>query len=386
MSAAKPMGVILFGGDRTHQERYGAVFAADPRCTVLAVADEADVPPSRQEWNRALAARLGVPCLGVDEALTNLPATIASISVEPERRARLAERCADAGLHIYIDKPMACTAEEGRRIVAAAERNGITVQVFSHMSRSWIERARRAAEAPGFGPIAAIQAEMLMAKGPVGDLDGLHDRHEKEVPTSFGLPLVRRELFDMGYYPIATIHAITGSRALSVKASTDNYFFDEHYRAGTEDFASVLMRMENGATATFMAGRVGWGAYPSGAYSRVRIVGENGYVEASDADSALEVYGPGTSRHPTGANPEDPMQMWGSTTQARKPSPKGERVNIFGEDTDTTDFIDALVAAERPLVDARAGHHHLEIMEACYRSAVSGREEPVERSSERKVK
>src|SRR5207245_3465267 len=54
-------GVLLVTGGRTHQENYAALFAADARCRLVAVADEADVPPQRAAWNREFAEALGLP-------------------------------------------------------------------------------------------------------------------------------------------------------------------------------------------------------------------------------------------------------------------------------------------------------------------------------------
>ena len=36
-------GVLLIGGYRTHQENYARMFAADPRCQLIACSDEPDV-------------------------------------------------------------------------------------------------------------------------------------------------------------------------------------------------------------------------------------------------------------------------------------------------------------------------------------------------------
>ena len=44
-------GVVAIGGNRTHQEGYAREFAADPRCELIAVADEPNLPGYREGLN-----------------------------------------------------------------------------------------------------------------------------------------------------------------------------------------------------------------------------------------------------------------------------------------------------------------------------------------------
>ena len=54
-------GVLLVGGARSHQENYARDFAADPRCRLIGVTDEVDVPEPRKSWLHDLAAELDLP-------------------------------------------------------------------------------------------------------------------------------------------------------------------------------------------------------------------------------------------------------------------------------------------------------------------------------------
>ena len=68
-------GVVAIGGNRTHQEGYAREFAADPRCELIAVADEPGLPEYREGLNRLLASELGVPYLALDDALARATST-----------------------------------------------------------------------------------------------------------------------------------------------------------------------------------------------------------------------------------------------------------------------------------------------------------------------
>ena len=92
MANPPPYGVLLVTGLRTHQENYAPMFAADPRCRLVALADEAEVPPQRAEWNRELARRLELPYIeNLEQALARDDVHIASICSEHERRGRVAD-------------------------------------------------------------------------------------------------------------------------------------------------------------------------------------------------------------------------------------------------------------------------------------------------------
>ena len=47
MQQNEKYGVLLLGGNRTHQENYALSFAQDARCRLVAFADEPDAPPER---------------------------------------------------------------------------------------------------------------------------------------------------------------------------------------------------------------------------------------------------------------------------------------------------------------------------------------------------
>ena len=61
-------GVVAVGGNRTHLEGYARSFVADPRCELIAVADEPGLPEYREGLNRLLANELGVPYLLLEQA------------------------------------------------------------------------------------------------------------------------------------------------------------------------------------------------------------------------------------------------------------------------------------------------------------------------------
>ena len=117
--SSKTYGVLLVGGMRSHQENYALQFQADPRCRLVAVADQEDAPIDRVILNQALADELDLPYQNLEVALERTDVDIVSLCPEVERRAEIAVRCAQAGKHLYLDKPLALNSSSASKIVSA---------------------------------------------------------------------------------------------------------------------------------------------------------------------------------------------------------------------------------------------------------------------------
>ena len=228
-SVKPPFGTLLVAGGATHQEDYARALAADPRCRLLALADEPETSPRRKRWNEQLARELGIPVLpDLDTALARTDVSVVSICAEPERRARIILRCAEAGKHLYLDKPLAASADEARQLVAAIERAGVVNQMFSMVHTALATRARQIVRSGRLGDVVAIHADLLFAKGPAGTSRLGSPRVESRRPTQFERQDSKRELYNVGVYPLIFISWLLGRSVRRVSAVTANYFFREH--------------------------------------------------------------------------------------------------------------------------------------------------------------
>ena len=118
------LGVLLIGGKRSHQENHALVFSEHPRCRLIAVADEPDAPQLRHELNQELADDHGIPYIrNVDEALARSDVHIVSMCARIERRGVVAVKCAEAGKHVYLDKPLCGSVEAADAIVEAMDKS-----------------------------------------------------------------------------------------------------------------------------------------------------------------------------------------------------------------------------------------------------------------------
>ena len=254
-------GVVAVGGNRTHLEGYARTFAADPRCELKAVADQPGLPEYREGLNRLLAAELEIPYLPLEQALALDGVDIAINCADVERREPVARAILEAGKHLYADKPLAGTREAAREIAAAAAAAGVTTQMFTQVWSDWGQRARAAIDQGVTGRVQALHCDMLMAKGRPGTAPP-GARRERPGDGRFTFVAAKRELFDMGVYPIALVQWLSGRRVAEVYAMTGNYFFAEHAALDIEDYGALALRLDDGRVASICCGRIGATSHP----------------------------------------------------------------------------------------------------------------------------
>src|SRR5512136_1151955 len=126
-SAERPLrvGVVGVGVMGSNHAR---VFAGLPGTQLVAVAD-----PDRKQAD-FVAHTLG--CIAVDDVSELLDRDIDAITIAaPTHFHRdIALSCIARGIHVMVEKPIASSIEEGRDIIAAARRAGVTLMV-GHVER-----------------------------------------------------------------------------------------------------------------------------------------------------------------------------------------------------------------------------------------------------------
>ena len=307
-------GVLLIGGNRTHQEGYADSFAAHPLCRLVAVTDEIDVSEYRAGLNRALADRLDIPYIDdLDAALARDDVDIVSMCADVERRGRVAVKCAQAGKHIYLDKPLCANVEDADAIVKAIEEVGIASQMMTQTFTTWAQSAKKLLDSGRLGELKAIHGEELFSKGRAGSVPHGTVRREHERPERFTYVESKREMFDVSVYVISMIRWLTGLKTESVYCLTGNYFFAEHERNDVEDFGALLTTLEGGLTASCVSGRYGWSTHASDGIQRLFFVGTEGTAMVDANTPRMEVYNDEPNFQLPPRHPYDPMGMWGST-------------------------------------------------------------------------
>ncbi|HEY7458910.1 MAG TPA: Gfo/Idh/MocA family oxidoreductase [Xanthobacteraceae bacterium] len=107
---------------------HARVLAELPHVELVGLGD-----PDRDQALR-VASAIGCQAVADHNTLIGLGIDAAIISAPTHLHHAIALDCISAGLHVLVEKPIASSVEEGRQIVAAARRAGVTLMV-GHVER-----------------------------------------------------------------------------------------------------------------------------------------------------------------------------------------------------------------------------------------------------------
>lgn len=165
---------------------------------VLASVSDAD-----DERARSIAAATGVRARPWGDVLDDRACPAVAIAAPAARHAELAMAAINAGKHVFVEKPLALDPAEGERVVAAAERAGVTLMV-GHLLQ--------------YHP-AFLRLRALVAAGDVGRLQYVYS-------TRLNLGKFRSEeniLWSFAPHDISMILRLVGQEPSSVDATASTY-------------------------------------------------------------------------------------------------------------------------------------------------------------------
>jgi predicted dehydrogenase len=338
------------------------------------VSDAGDVTPRRRELNEALARELKIPHVAdYREALARDDVQIVSICAEPERRGEIIVRCAEAGKQLYLDKPLCASREEAAKIVAAARKAGVVHQMFSLVRTPAAARTKELIAGGSLGDLAALHLDMTFAKGFPGSAPVDKLRAEDRSPKQFEAVESKRELYNVGVYPLVLLHWATGKKVKQVYAATGNYFFSEHQRGGMEDFGAMLLKLEGGAVASVIAARTGWRSHPSSGINRNYVIGSKGVNVVDAYRPRIEVWPEAEPWQPPRRHEQDPMGFWTSTTTEAGAKPKTAWLTPPSDVREEfAYFLDCIEQGRGSDVSAELAADVNDVLLAAYESAATG--------------
>src|SRR5690606_32255011 len=153
---------------------------------------------------------------------------VASICADPQRRAPLIIAAAQAGKHLYLDKPLCATLAEADEIAREVQAAGVLNQMFTQVHGSAAMRVRRLIESNRLGEVVGLHCDLFFAKGHAGTATLGAPRRETPQPRMFEVTDAKRELHNIGIYPLAMLRWLLKREAKRVFATTSNFFFREH--------------------------------------------------------------------------------------------------------------------------------------------------------------
>ena len=262
----------------------------------------------------------------------------------------LAERALESGLPVVVDKPLAPTAAEARRLIERAEEAGRMLTVFHN--RRWDSDQ--------------LTLRRLLAAGELGDVFRVESRFERWVPEFGSKPWRDRNpategggvLLDLGTHlvdqalalfgPVERVHAQVAS--LRGAPADDDAFVALSHGSGVRSHITVSM----------MTGAAG---------PRLRVNGTRGGFVVEGLDGQEDALRAG-ARPGAGEWGVEPPERWGAVVRG------DDRTRVASEPGNWPAFYAAVVAALRdgapPPVDPRDAVAVLEVLEAARRSSETG--------------
>ncbi len=266
-------------------------------------------------------ARAGEPAHSDLGELLADPQLAAVVVATPDAlHAEQALAAVRAGKHVLVEKPMVTVVEDGRRLVEAAERAGVTVAVGYHLR--W--------------HAGHLEVERMVRAGVLGELRHLRAQwawSATDASNWRASPDVGRwwSLAGVGTHCLDTIRWLavpSCGEVVAVESVTSRSVWGGPH----DETAVAVLAFESGATAEFCS------SIQFEAPSRLEVYGSDGYAVA---DRTLTIDGEGTIRTHEGPLPFKPRDPY------------------VGE---IEDFVAAVREERPPAVDAREGLRNVEIL------------------------
>jgi predicted dehydrogenase len=153
-----PIGIAVIGAGWIGRKHVEAVLR-EPACRLAALADPAP-------GSDAYAREIGAPCFSdYREMLDRVKPEAAIIATPNVLHVPAGVACAERGIPMLVEKPLADSVEVAMQLIEAAERSGVALLVGHHRRHNpIIARAREAVRAGLLGRLTAVSAQWMLLK------------------------------------------------------------------------------------------------------------------------------------------------------------------------------------------------------------------------------
>lgn len=306
----------------------------EPLSKLVAIAD------IDEERRNAAAATYDVPAYhDLHEMITRKDIDAVVIATSDQFHLEPSLAAAEAGKHIFIEKPLATRSSDARQIIDAAEAHHISLMV-AHVLR--------------FDPRFLIAQETI-ASGDLGDIVHLFVRYDARIATARYIRGRTTLSMFIGIHAIDMIHFLTGSRVVNVTAKAKSTVLREF---GVNDSILSLFELENGGIGVLENSWI----RPEGATDRIRsvfeVVGTSGRLQVDQGEAGLTIYRDTQVDYPDPMLLRQPKKMYKKITGAYR--------------EELVHFLECITDGRRPLVTGQAGWEAVVVAEAIDRSVNQG--------------
>lgn len=157
------------------------------------------------------------------QMIENEKIDLVSVAVPTTLHGRVAIDCLNKKIHCLVEKPIACSLEEGKKMIVAAEKNNVKLMV-GHIER--------------FNP-AVVELKKRLSNKELGEVFKMDVNRVGPFPAHIKDSGV---VIDLATHDIDVMRYLTGSEVSRLYAETG-----QKIHASNEDILGGLLRFENGA-------------------------------------------------------------------------------------------------------------------------------------------
>lgn len=347
-----PVGVAVFGCGGVSTGHFSA-YASNPKARLVAAVDV------RPELAEAAAKKWGAErwYSSVEEALTDPEIQVADLCLPHHWHMPIAVQAANAKKHVFVEKPLANTLEEGDAMIEACRKNNVLLMV--DQTKRYQNRHRKVKE--------------LLDAGYVGDPILVKAAYLQDITYAWEhMEPKRRETYwkhdgvisGIGIHSLDMLRWLVGE-AVEVQAiSSTSKLIDSDRK--TEDTGIVLLKFANGAVGEMTTSYVlrdprmaaSWDLMP------LQIYGTIGSLSMDMNDTITVV-----SEKIDAGSPAGP----GMFTLHTRPPSGAPRPPIEGMAAACDHMLDCVAEGKQPLTHGEDARRSLELVVAAYESIRSGR-------------
>ena len=283
MSDALRWGIL--GAAKIVEAEMGPAMLRSPRNSVRAVASRR--LPAAEKLAAALQADVAYD--SYDQVLADPEVDAVYVAVPNSLHANWAIKALEAGTHVRCEKPMAMSADDVRRMNAAASVNErVLMEAFMWRFHPRVEKVLGLIAEGAIGEVRLVRSTYTFNLAAAGDVRSGSVDDDLRLNADLGGGVIS----DLGSYCISGLRTYSGGRPVSVRSWKSS----AEGRA-VETTASGEVRFDNGVVGQFYAAL----DVPGGGL--VEIVGTGGRIRMTNAFRIREVQAPFDieRQHPDGS-------------------------------------------------------------------------------------
>lgn len=281
---------------------------------------------------RECAEALGARACSPEELLADPSIAAVVVATPPKTHCALIAEAAQAGKHIFCEKPLGWDLGEIDDALAAVESAGVKLQVG--FNRRFDASFARAREVIAAGEIGKVLTAFIIGRDPADQRPRGRDDNDL--------------FFDTTIHDLDMARFLLGSEAASVYAQAGVMAEEQ---LDDPDTALTAVRLENGATVVIDNNRLSGHGYDQ----RVEVCGTRGMVTVGNEATDMVTLAAGADVKGSGPEPFFSERYFASYVREMQ------------------SFVDCVISGGEPAVSGSDGRAAVELALACARSYREGR-------------